>query len=594
MNWEQFRAIFWLRWRLTRNQLKRGGALGAVLGALAGVAFVVFAAGAGVGATLAGALAMKGVSATVVMYVWDGVVFVVLFFSFLGVLTELQRSESIDLARLLHLPISLNQVFVFNYLVSLVSLGTVIGLAVMLGLAMGLTISRGPQFLLAMPLGVTFVFMVTAWFYYLRGWLLSLMVNPRRKRNIIMGVTLAFILITQLPQSIPLMMQRKARADRAARRAAQKQSADTEARDNQPRSAPADKVEQQQQWEAIATQVNTWVPLLWLPNGARGLAARDVLPALWGGVGMFALGWFGLSRAYRATVRFYRVDERVKPATAKTSSPKSVKAARNWVELRLPWVPEDVAALALAQFRSMTRAPEVRMMLAMGLFVAVFLPAMVFWRGGNSVPFPEAARPFMGTGVVAMVLFSLLQLMCNQFGSDRDGFRGLVLLPTPRARLLFGKNLAMLPLATALALVPLASMSVLAKLSVFVLLATVLQFGAAFLLFCMVGNLSSILVPYRVAAGSLKPTKQSWQAVLMMMLVHLLFPLAVAPIAIPPLLGWVAERFGSLPSAAVNVCAALVMVVVLAFLYAQTLRPLGRLLQRRETSILRAVTEVME
>jgi len=60
------------------------------------------------------------------------------------------------------------------------------------------------------------------------------------------------------------------------------------------------------------------------------------------------------------------------------------------------------------------------------------------------------------------------------------------------------------------------------------------------------------------------------------------------------LLGWVAERFGSLPSTAVNVCAALVMVVVLAFLYAQTLRPLGRLLQRRETSILRAVTEVME
>ena len=155
MNWEQFRAIFWLRWRLTRNQLKRGGALGAVLGALAVGALVVFAVGAGVGATLAGALAMKGVSATVVMYVWDGVVFVVLFFSFLGVLTELQRSESIDLARLLHLPISLNQVFVFNYLVSLVSLGTVIGLAVMLGLAMGLTISRGPQFLLAMPLGVT-------------------------------------------------------------------------------------------------------------------------------------------------------------------------------------------------------------------------------------------------------------------------------------------------------------------------------------------------------------------------------------------------------------------------------------------------------
>jgi hypothetical protein len=217
----------------------------------------------------------------------------VLFFSFLGVLTELQRSESIDLARLLHLPISLTQVFVFNYLVSLVSLGTVVGLAVMLGLAMGLTIGRGPQFLLAIPLAVTFLFMVTAWFYYLRGWLLSLMVNPRRRRNIIMGVTLAFILVTQLPQLIPLAMQRKARAERAARRATQKQQADTQTRDNQPRSAPADKMEQKQQVEAIIIQVNTWVPLLWLPNGTRGLAAREVLPALWGGVGMFALGGSG-------------------------------------------------------------------------------------------------------------------------------------------------------------------------------------------------------------------------------------------------------------------------------------------------------------
>ena len=54
------------------------------------------------------------------------------------------------------------------------------------------------------------------------------------------------------------------------------------------------------------------------------------------------------------------------------------------------------------------------------------------------------------------------------------------------------------------------------------------------------------------------------------------------------------ERFGSFPSALVNVCASLVMVVILAFLYTQTLRPLGRLLQRRETTILRAVTEVME
>jgi hypothetical protein len=92
MNWEQFRAILWLRWRLTRNQLTRGSGLGAVLAALAGAALVMIALGAGLGATLAGALALRQASATVIMFVWDGVTFFVLSFSLIAVLTELERS----------------------------------------------------------------------------------------------------------------------------------------------------------------------------------------------------------------------------------------------------------------------------------------------------------------------------------------------------------------------------------------------------------------------------------------------------------------------------------------------------------------------
>src|ERR1051326_4306083 len=239
MNWEQFRAILWLRWRLTRNQLTRGSGLGAVLAALAGAALVMIALGAGLGATLAGALALRQASATVIMFVWDGVTFFVLFFSLIAVLTELQRSESVDLTRLLHLPISLKQVFVFNYLASLVSLGTVLALAVMLGLAVGLMISHGPPFVLLLPLVVAFVFMMTAWIYYLRGWLLSLMVNPQRRRTIIMWITLGVILIGQSPQLLNLAWQRKAREDRGARKAARKQSEPPDSSDLSPDTAEA-------------------------------------------------------------------------------------------------------------------------------------------------------------------------------------------------------------------------------------------------------------------------------------------------------------------------------------------------------------------
>jgi hypothetical protein len=316
-------------------------------------------------------------------------------------------------------------------------------------------------------------------------------------------------------------------------------------------------------------------------------------PALWGGVGMFVVGWIGLSRAYRATLRFYRADEKAKPVAAGASPPKSAKPARNWAEGRLPWIPEDAAALAWAQFRSMTRAPEVRMMLAMGLFLSIFIPLMIFWRGGSNMRLPDAGKPFLGTGTVVMVLFTLLQLICNQFGCDRDGFRGIVLLPTPRERLLLGKNLAIIPLATVIAFIPFVAVSIFAKLPLLVIAATALQFLAALLMFCTIGNLSSILAPFRVAQGSLKPTKQSWQTVLVMLAVHMLFPLAIAPVFIPPALG-MAARFMDWPAAPVQLLAALGLAGVFGAVYWVTLRPLGRMLQRRETNILRAVTEALE
>ena len=315
---------------------------------------------------------------------------------------------------------------------------------------------------------------------------------------------------------------------------------------------------------------------------------------MWGGVGMCALGWLGLSRAYRATLRFYRAEESAKPVRPKAAPAGRSKPARNWIETRLPWLPEDTAGLALMQLRSMTRAPEVRMMLALGLFMAIFLPAMLLWRGGKVTTFPEAGKPFMGTVAVVMILFTLLQLVCNQFGCDRDGFRSLVLLPTPRERLLFGRNLALFPLASAIALIPLVAVSWLAKLSALVVMATVLQFVAAFLLFCTIGNLASILVPYRVASGSLKPSKQSWRTQVAIMVVHLLFPMIISVVFIPPAIGFGVERLGWLPAAPVNLLGALVLIGVFAVLYWFTLRPLGRLLQRREPKILSAVTEVME
>ena len=47
MNWAQLRAMVWLRWRLTRHQLARGGQVNAVVSAIFVLLTLVFESGAG-------------------------------------------------------------------------------------------------------------------------------------------------------------------------------------------------------------------------------------------------------------------------------------------------------------------------------------------------------------------------------------------------------------------------------------------------------------------------------------------------------------------------------------------------------------------
>ena len=79
------------------------------------------------------------------------------------------------------------------------SLGLALMLPTMLGLTAGLVLNGGAEMALLVPLVLAFFLMITAWTYYLRGWLAALMVNQRRRRAVIMGVTMIVVLISQLP-----------------------------------------------------------------------------------------------------------------------------------------------------------------------------------------------------------------------------------------------------------------------------------------------------------------------------------------------------------------------------------------------------------
>ena len=582
MNWSQLRTIIWLRWRLTRNQWSRGGKVNAVLTIIVAVIGLALGFAGGIAGLLAGTFALAKASPTVMLLVWDLIVVAFLFFWMVGVVGELQRSEMIDVSRLLHLPISLRNIFLVNYLASHLTSSIILILPGMLGLSAGLILGGRGFMILMFPLALSVIFMITAWTYCLRGWLVTLMMNKRRRRTIIAGVTFAFILLCQLPYILGNLMDDHERHRPKTTESAQSdQQALTRPRGRDKITLPHGLL--------VAHKV---VPFLWVGNGAMSLATGNVWPAVLGAAGGFLLGGLGLRRAYRSTLRFYQGQAFVKRSKRKPKAEKLAGDGKNLIERQLPRLPEEAAASALAFFRCLMRAPEVKMMLGTNFIMLLIFGTMIFVR--RSANIGENSRPFVATGAVVFMFLSLSQLMYNLFGYDRGGFRQLVLLPTPRKHILLGKNLAFLPVAAGIGAIFLAFVKVGMGVSFVIVIAAGLQMLAAFLLLSMVGNLISVLVPYRVAPGSLKPTKSSTKTTILIFVSRMFFPIIMAPIFFPPAMGLLFSSVGWLPAAPVNLLFSAALLALLALFYRLSLGPLGELLQRREKEILQVVTKEVE
>jgi hypothetical protein len=336
-----------------------------------------------------------------------------------------------------------------------------------------------------------------------------------------------------------------------------------------------------------------YLPPLWVGHSAQALAAeRNPWPALGGALGGLGLGAWGLRRAHRATLRFYQGQTHEKPAIKSPPPPRVSEPHRVFLEVELPGIPGPAAALALASIRSMLRAPEVKMSLGSAVVMLAIFGSMMFLRQGQ--PMPEAAKPFLVSAAVLFSLFPLLQILTNQFGFDRDGFRALVLCPASRRDILLGKNLACFPFVGGVGVIYLLLLAWSLRVSAVALVAGLIQLLAAYLLVCLVGNTASILLSHRIAAGSLKPTKSPVKILFATFLFHLVFPVLVMPVFVPPALGLLSEWRQWLPATPVNLVASLVILLVLVCVYRLALRGLGELLQRQETAILQVVTQEVE
>ena len=587
MNWEHLKTIVWLRWQLTRNQWQRGGGIGAVIALLVAIGLLLLCAAGFVGGLLGGALGLATASPRVVLGVWFGLTALFLFVWLLGLMTEVQRSESIDLQRLLHLPVALGQLFVMNYLASHLTLSILLFVPAMMGLALGLTFARGPVMLLLVPLALSLVFLVSAWSYCLRGWLAAMMTNPRRRRSIIMGITLAIMLLAQAPNFYFNVFQRQRPAPASSTRT-------PEEAQRQARERLAAETAKFEQLLAVAK----FIPFLWLPVGAGSLAEGSVWPAVLGALGGGALGALGLRRAYRSTMRFYH-GEIGGSTPAKLESPESLAAAvttaranARFLEMRLPGVPEPAAALALATFRSQLRAPEIKLALATSFIVPVLVGSSLLLGTGQQIP--AVAKPFFATGAAAFALFLLVQFLANPFGYDRDGFRALVLSPADRRHILLGKNLACLPIGATFGLTMIVLAAIAFRLPALTIAATVVQLIAMLLISALGGNLLAIFMPFRVPAGSMKPAKMPGLKIFLLALCQMFFPVVLLPAFLPPLAALLWDKAGGSDLVPVNLLLSLALAALMVVAYGCALHPLGRLLQRRETKILSVITAEVE
>jgi hypothetical protein len=613
-----------LRWRIFINRFKRGGTVQLVIT----VFFLAIAVLAGIGfffvGFLIGELGLAQAPPIVQMAVWDGLVAFFLFSWTAGVVTELQRSESLSLEKLLHLPVSLTGAFVINYVATLVSLSMIVFLPAMTGLSLGLVFAKGPIMLLLLPLLAAFILMVTAITYQFQGWLASLMQNKRRRRTVIVIVTASVILLAQLPNLINIYAPWPQRVDEAGRFVETEPTKRAASATPQPAPLPSGPdLQKLSRMAETGRLLNAVLPPGWLPLGAMTLGEGKVIPALLGTLGLTLIGLASLRRSYRTTLGLYtgrytggkqrdlkQTDKQARAGDGASHreedlfarprhlqglpahSPASPSATpARFLERSLPGLTEHSSAIALASFRSLLRAPETKLMLLTPVIMVLVFGGMML-RNRSSVD--PNYRPLIPFAAMAMILLGKSQLLGNQFGFDRNGFRVFILCPARRKDILLGKNLALAPLVLGLGLILTVLIQVATPMPIERFLATVPQFISMYLVFCLLGNCLSILAPSPAAGGVLKTRDIRGLPLLFHLGFMFIFPAALTPMLLPFAIESILEDLHWVHGLPICLLLSVLECIGVAYFYHFVLSLQGQLLQSREKKILETVTAKAE
>lgn len=577
-----------------RNRAKRSGKASRALSIFLMVALCLFIVASFTGTLLIGIDELPGADPDTLLLVWTGLGLAFLFAWTIGLLTDLQRSDAMSFKNLLHLPVSLRWVFIYNYLSSFVSFSMALFLPPMLGLCLAMVIVEGSSMLFCFLLLAGFFGIITAITYQLRGWLARLMENKRRARNIISALTLIIVLLAQAPNLINMSMQQERiennaelrQLERLAHRDGPNQAQaqrDLEQRRNAERESDA----------AIRANVSLAtlvLPVGWMPYGIRALILRQWIPAGLCILGMLSIAGWSLRRTYRKTLQTVVQGDGThepNPGAApkeSTSANKASPAKSNFAERSVPFASPRVAAIARTSLLSFIRAPEAKLLLLSPIILLGLYGYML--HGKDPSESLGGFSSLLSLGAIAMGMVSVLQVLQNQFGLDREGFRAYLLSPTPRREILMGKNIAIAPVGVGIGMAALVMLQCMHPMDASHFVGSCFQLGSAYLLMCLLCNALSIISPIRLKDNALKPANSNLKNALVHLLGTFLVPITLSPLVIPALAEFFLDSRGFLIFFGLH----LVGLISSYLLYRWLVTKQGNLLHARERRILDVLT----
>jgi hypothetical protein len=558
--WSELKTLFWLQWKLTRAMF-RSGRLSDRLRLLEMLwrvsqflfTFPVFLL-LGVGLAVGLILFSADAAYELVMIVNTGLCFLWLV---LPASISSQMVERFEMSRLFLYPISFRSIVVGSTLMSLLTMTGLWTVPILLGEIVGLAWHQ-PLALPLIALGALPTFGLLVLTGRIMDDLFDLVAGDRRLRTLALSIlSLPFMLCwlgqyaiqyltddySNLPQ-IPFL-EGLARLEEA--------------------SGPVEVLE-----ILRLSRLLTWLPPGWTTAG-MGLSVRGE----WGP----ALLFLGLSTSFVVLLLWGHagITRRLMQGAVLSIGAERVRS-RRW-GLRLPG-PPAFWALFHKDWLYLWRSPLPRRLLFSSVIVIV---AMVFPMRGfaqsNLPPPVRAAIPLMvGAFVITMINLAVnMGLTANYFGSvDREGLATLAFSGLDRRYVILSANLAALLFAGLQVLLAALGLALLTGLWV------VFPLGLYLGLCMQVGstpayNLAAIIGPYRAQLqfGQGRQRGNMWG-----FLAWGLSALPILALIVLPYIFWKPGLLLTLPLG----------VVCSLGLYVLTLKPLARLLQRREYVILEAVT----